>query len=131
MVIDNFIYAYISQEEVYDRGETIIKEGSQGDWVYIILEGKVRVIKATAKGPVTVDTLAEGDIFGEMILWQSGKGTRTASVTAESRVKLGLLDKELLIKEYGSISPRLKSLFESLIHRLALTTQRAVKMAVD
>lgn len=131
MVIENFLYAYISQEEEYDSGETIIREGSQGDWVYLILEGEVKVKKMTARGLVTVDTLAEGEIFGEMVLWQLGKVARTASVIAETKVKVALLNTQLLLKEYESVSPRLKSLFESLIHRLAATTQRAVKLATD
>ena len=131
MVIENFLYSYISQEEEYNEGETIIKEGSQGDWVYIILEGSVKVKKMIAKGPVTVDILKEGDIFGEMVLWQLGKGTRTASIVTETKVKVGLLNTALLQNEYASVSPRLKSLFESLIHRLAATTQRAVHLAAD
>lgn len=131
MAIEKFLYAYISQEEVYDKGAMIIKEGSRGEWVYIILEGTVKVKKVTTKGLVSVDTLKEGDIFGEMVLWQLGKVSRTASVIAETKVKVGLLDNELLIKEYDSISPRLKSLFESLIHRLSVTTQRAVKLATE
>ena len=131
MELEKFLYPYISHEEQYNDGDIIIKEGSQGDWVYIILEGTVKVKKMTAKGLVTVDTLTEGEIFGEMVLWQLGKVSRTASVVAETKVKVGLLDNELLIKEYDSISPRLKSLFESLIHRLAVTTQRAVKLATD
>jgi len=131
MVIENFLYAYISQEEEYAKGETIIREGSQGSWVYLILEGEVKVKKLAARGFVTVDTLKEGEIFGEMVLWQLGKVARTASVIAETKVKVALLDTQLLLKEYESVSPRLKSLFESLIHRLTVTTQRAVKLATD
>ena len=131
MTIENFLYPYISHEEEYEKGATIIKEGTQGDWVYLILEGSVKVKKMTAKGLVTVDTLTEGEIFGEMVLWQSGKLSRTASVVAETRVRVALLDTQRLLKEYESVSPRLKTLFESLIHRLAVTTQRAVKLATD
>lgn len=131
MELENFLYPYISHEEQYNSGDMIIKEGSQGDWVYLILEGTVKVKKMTTKGLVTVDTLTEGEIFGEMVLWQKGKVSRTASIIAENKVKVGLLDTQLLLKEYESISPRLKILFESLIHRLAVTTQRAVRLATD
>ena len=131
MVIENFLYAYISQEERYDEGVVIIKEGSKGHWVYIVLDGTVKVKKKTSKGVVTIDTLTEGDIFGEMILWQTGQGTRTASVIAETKVRVGVLDTELLMKEYETISPRLKSLIGSLIQRLASTTQRVVKLAIE
>jgi CRP-like cAMP-binding protein len=131
MVIENFLYTYISQEERYDEGVVIIQEGSKGHWAYIVLEGTVKVKKKTSKGVVTIDTLSEGDIFGEMILWQAGQGTRTASIIAETKVRVGVLNTELLMKEYETISPRLKSLIGSLIQRLASTTQRVVKLAIE
>ena len=131
MAIESFLYPYISQEEIYEKGDTILKEGTQGDWVYLILDGSVKVKKMTAKGLVSVDTLTKGEIFGEMVLWQLGKVSRTASIIADTKVKVALLDTQLLLKEYESVSPRLKTLFESLMHRLAVTTQRAVKLATD
>jgi CRP-like cAMP-binding protein len=131
MTIENFLYSYISHEEEYNKGAAIIKEGSKGRWAYLILDGTVKVKKKTSKGIVTVDKLSQGDIFGEMILWQTGEGTRTASVIAETNVRVGVLDTELFLKEYESISPRLKSLIGSLIQRLASTTQRVVRLAVE
>ena len=131
MPIDNFLYAYVAQEEEYDKGDTIIKEGSRGNWTYLILEGKVKVNKITAKGIVTIGTLLEGEVFGEMILWQTGKSTRTASIVAESYVKVGILDTNRLIEEYEAISPRLKSLLGSLINKLADVTNQAVILAVE
>lgn len=131
MPLDNFLFSYVAQEEEYEEGETIIKEGSRGDWVYLILQGRVKVKKTTPQGMVTIATLLEGDIFGEMILWQSGKGARSASIIAETHVQVGVLDTQRLVKEYESISPRLKSLIRSLIERLAYTTNKAVILAVD
>ena len=129
MAIENIIYSYISQEEEYNKGDAIIKEGSRGYWVYIILEGTVKVKKDTPKGVVSIDSLSEGEIFGEMVLLQAGKSVRTASIIADSKVKVGLLDTERLIKEYESVSPHIKSLIASLMHRLEKATHRAVRLA--
>ena len=115
----------------YDKGDLVIKEGDYGISIYKILRGSVSITKKSDGAEIVLATLGPGDIFGEMVLWQLGKVSRTASVIAETKVKVGLLDNELLIKEYDSISPRLKSLFESLIHRLSVTTQRAVKLATE
>ncbi|MBN1626552.1 MAG: cyclic nucleotide-binding domain-containing protein [Deltaproteobacteria bacterium] len=131
MPVDEFTYAFIAKEENYSDNDYIIKEGTSGDWVYIILKGKVKVKKMTAKGLITVDTLREGEIFGEMILWQAGRGARTASVVADGPVKVGVLDTEALLKEYEKLSPRLKGLMKSLIKRLSETTQKAVTIAVE
>jgi CRP-like cAMP-binding protein len=131
MTIQKFIFGYLADEEVYKDTEYIIKEGSSGEWVYVVLEGQVTVKKMTPKGLVTLDNLKEGDIFGEMILWQTGKGVRTASVIADGRVKVGILNIDQLRQDYESISPRLKSVMNSLMKRLEATTQKAVTKAVE
>jgi len=131
MSIDEFIYAFVAKEEAYNDGDYILREGASGDWVYLLIEGKVKVKKMTSKGLITIDTLKEGDIFGEMILWQSGRGARTASVVAEGKVKVGVLDTGALLKEYEKLSPRLKDLMKSLIKRLNETTKKAVTIAVE
>ena len=131
MSVDSFVYGYMVSEETYEANDYIIKEGSKGDWVYVILEGQVKVKKMTSKGMVTIDTLKEGDIFGEMTLWQLGKSPRSASVIADGLVKVGLLSTERLLKDYESISPQLKTLLKSLIMRLAETTKNAAILAVE
>jgi CRP-like cAMP-binding protein len=131
MSVDSFIYGYIVNEESYEANEYLIKEGSKGDWVYVILEGQVKVKKRTSKGMVTIDTLKEGDIFGEMILWQLGKSSRSASVIADGHVKVGLLSTERLLQDYESVSPRLKTLLKSLIMRLADITNSVAILAVE
>ena len=131
MSVDAFIYGYIVGEESYEGNDHIIKEGSKGDWVYVVLEGQVKVKKLTSKGMVTIDTLKEGEIFGEMILLQLGKAARSASVTADGPVKVGILSTERLLQDYESISPRIKILLRSLIMRLAETTKNAAILAVE
>ena len=131
MGVDAFLYGYIVSEESYEGNDYIIREGSKGDWVYVILEGKVKVKKMTSRGMVIIDTLKEGDIFGEMILWQLGKGDRNASVIADGPVKVGILSTENLLHEYEAVSPRIKLLLKSLMKRLAETTKKAAILAVE
>ena len=131
MALDSIVYGYIVREETYPRGATIIEEGSAGDWVYVVLEGTVRVKKRTSKGVVTIDTLGEGAVVGEMPFLEKTHRQRTASVIAEGVVKLGLLDKDRLEKEYETLSPQLKSLIRTLALRLEATTRGAALLAVD
>jgi len=131
MTIDQLIYAYVANEEEYPDKTVVIEEGKKGDWVYLVLEGKLRVRKKTAKGYVTVYTLKEGDILGEMLLLEPGKGVRTASVVADGPVKLGVLDTSRLLRDYDTISPRLKGLIRSLVQRLEETTDKVCELAVE
>ena len=80
MEIESFIYSYIVGEEDYSDKSVVLKEGTQGDWVYIILQGKARVRKNTEKGMLTVATLTKGDVFGEMALFEKVEALRTATV---------------------------------------------------
>ena len=49
--------SYIAEEMSYSNGDVIIEEGSQGSWIYVILEGSAKVKKRTPRGIVTIDTL--------------------------------------------------------------------------
>jgi CRP/FNR family cyclic AMP-dependent transcriptional regulator len=129
MVIDSIIYAYIVKKEVVQPNVTIIKEDGKGDWVYVVLEGKVKVKKRTPKGLITIDTLKEGAIIGEIPFLLKTQQSRTAFVISEGVVRLGILDKERLEKEYELISPQLKSLIKTLVLRLKETTKKASLLA--
>ncbi|MFO7737136.1 MAG: cyclic nucleotide-binding domain-containing protein [Desulfatiglandaceae bacterium] len=131
MSIDQFVYGYVANEETYPDKSVIIEEGSKGDWVYVILEGRAKVRRKTTKGVVTLDTLKEGDIFGEMVLLTTGQEFRSATVMAEGAIRLGVLDSERLVKDYGTLSPQLRALFRSLIRRLKDATDTVCNMVVE
>ena len=113
MAIDQLLYVYVLSEEDYPANAVVVREGSKGEWIYIVLEGKVKIKKNTPKGMVTIGTLKEGDIIGEMALFETvvADRTRTASAIADGPVKVGVLDTNRLLKDFESISPqRLHSL---------------------
>lgn len=128
MAIDPELLKYVVNEEKYPDRATIIKEGAHGDWVYLVIAGQVKVKKKTPKGLLTIATLQEGSVFGELIFLQLSEGKRTASVVADGPVRLGLLDMELLGKEYRSVSPLLKELISTLARRLQDSTSRLASL---
>ena len=65
MEIDQLVQIYLANKETYESGEVIVEEGTRGEWVYIILEGQVKVTKRTNAGIVTIDTLKKNAIFFE------------------------------------------------------------------
>ena len=130
MPIDSSISEYILREEIFEPGSTILREGTRGDWIFILLDGRLKIKKRTGKGMITVDTLREGAVVGEMVMLKNSEGLRTASVVADGRVRLGILDKERLQKEYESLSPQLRSLIKTLALRLEETTRKAGLLAV-
>lgn len=80
------------------RGETIVRQGSKGDWLYIIARGSAQVKVASDDGVSTrtIATLRTGEFFGEMGLMTGGE--RTATVVAETDVTCYRVDKAELVE---------------------------------
>lgn len=77
----------------FDEGETIIKQGDEGDRFYLIISGSCEWTKKVASGPDEKGKLLLGDYFGERALITKDK--RAATVTAgNGKVKTLALSKE-------------------------------------
>jgi CRP/FNR family cyclic AMP-dependent transcriptional regulator len=76
----------------YAPGATICREGEEGDEMYIIQKGKVRVSKLFAGKAHVVSILEKGDFFGETAI--VNRTRRTATVTAVDSVELLVFDRE-------------------------------------
>ena len=88
---------------------TVIKEGSQGDKMYIVVRGKLEVRKfgdaAAGNEGTLMATLEERQVFGDMALIDDEP--RSASVIAVADVRLLSLRRhsfERLLRHYSSIA---------------------------
>ncbi len=125
MTIDPFLHAFVANEETYSDGEVIIQEGSNTDWVYVILEGHVKIKKKSPRGLVTLGTLKKGAILGEMAFLTAGNGARSVSAVAtDGPVRVGLLGSQRLVRDYEMVSPRLKNIIDLLIKKLRMANDR-------
>lgn len=82
---------FITQQVDFIPGDMVIEQGQQGNSLYIIAQGEASVWRAypdknAAAKASYIATLKTGDFFGEGGLL--GDGTRTASVKAETPLKL-------------------------------------------
>jgi len=68
-------------ERSYKRGTIICLEGDEGDEMYVIKKGAVKVYHALEEKDVILAFLREGDCFGEMALMDE---TQTRSATVET-----------------------------------------------
>lgn len=131
MEIETLINAYLAGEEAYESGDIVIEEGSKGDWVYVVLDGQVKVTKRTSAGMLTIDILKRGAIFGEMALFGKAFEARSASViAADGPTRVGVLETRQLIDDYESLSPRIRLLIKALIMRLKESNEKAAALVV-
>lgn len=88
------------QEFPVKAGQTVIKQGDEGDYYYIVSRGRCQVTRESATGSVvTLATLGDGDAFGEEALLSHGK--RNATITMETDgllMRLSKSDFEELLK---------------------------------
>ena len=69
------------------RGSVIFKEGEQGDSLYIVLAGKVKIGRKSVDGRENLlAVMGPSDQFGELSLFDPGPRTSTASALTDVRV---------------------------------------------
>ena len=92
---------FISRTEKIKDGSIILEEGSWAYYAYVLQSGRAKVWKNINNKQVLVGTLKEGDIFGEMSFF--GMAKRTASVTADGDVIVGMITKDTFMEAVNKL----------------------------
>jgi CRP-like cAMP-binding protein len=73
--------ASVTNERSYKPGDVIIKEGDRAVAFFVIVEGKVEVLR----GDTSVATFGPGDFFGEMALFEGYPRSSTVKAVTETK----------------------------------------------
>lgn len=119
-------YGYVVDREKRSDGETFVKEGTYGTWIFVILKGIADVLKETSRGPLRIMRVGEGAFVGSIAALLKHDNVRGLTARAVGDVQLGVLDSQALYAEYGHMSPEFRSLIISLDKRLKQVTDRVV-----
>src|SRR5262245_18599016 len=104
----------LGNEERYDFGDTIVRQGDEVDAFFVLTLGRARVVKETGRGrEIALATLRPGNIFGETALLSGG--TRTATVRCSTAVEVLRFDRADFLSLVERF-PALKSALESTAH---------------
>ncbi len=117
----------LAEEETYEDGQTILKEGTAGDWVYVVLTGSVEISKAVHGKKYILEILNEGEVFGE--LGFIGGIKRTATATAIGDTTVGIIDREFLEKEYNQLSGQFRSILKTTALRFKKVLDRVINLS--
>jgi CRP-like cAMP-binding protein len=113
--------AKATKERRFDTGDTIVSEGESGIGFFVIADGTARVESQGKR----VATLLSGNSFGEVALLDEGAGRRTATVIAESQLRVfGLTAWQFtpLLDQYPGLAVKIA---RSLARTLRETQERA------
>ncbi|MEJ5376554.1 MAG: cyclic nucleotide-binding domain-containing protein [bacterium] len=96
----------IVKERAFAAGGVIIQEGAPGDSLFLVLRGRVKVIKAMdSANPIQLAEIGPEEWFGEMALFD--RQPRSASVVAcedTQLLELGRFEFEEIMREFPSIA---------------------------
>ncbi len=112
--------------QVFENGEVIIRQGTEGDCLYIIQQGKVEVISENGGKEVKLTELGPGEFFGEMGLFE--KDVRSCTIRAVGQARVMTIDKQNFyhtIQKDPSLAFRL---LEMMSRRIRQTNQRISEM---
>ncbi|MCX5832687.1 MAG: cyclic nucleotide-binding domain-containing protein [Deltaproteobacteria bacterium] len=115
----------IASYETFQDGQVIFEEGSNGDWIYVVDEGEVEISKKVGGQRIVVETLDEGDVFGEMAYID--KEPRSATATAKGTAVVGIIDRDFFDSEFNKISADFQKILKTVAFRLRKVTQKSVE----
>jgi len=90
------------QQINYKSGDVILKQGSEGDYFYVLTRGEALVTRETplSKDGIKLAALAIGDTFGEEALISNAKRNATVTMVSDGSVmRLGKEDFKTLLNE--------------------------------
>ncbi len=109
----------------YKDGDVIFKENSIGKEMYVILSGKVAIIKEKSGVETILATLKEGDFFGEMALFDNCP--RSATTKALGNVEVLKIDQKNFLKKIVRDPSLAFRMLEQMSQRIREMDERIMK----
>lgn len=119
------LIALASQRTNYRSGDRLLKEGDRAETVFIILEGKARVLRGEGDGAIQIATVESGAVVGEMgvVLDRPYSGT----IVAETPVTALRIDKRTFLDLLTKVPQLSLALIRELAGRVLATSDLYVK----
>lgn len=109
--------------KIYSDSEVIVRQGDEGDTLYVIQSGKVDVVHDDNGVEIPLAVLSEGDFFGEMAIFE--KSVRSSTVRSSGQSRILTIDKKTLMSRIQSdpslafrILKRLSGRIRDIDHRI-------------
>lgn len=106
----------LEQEASFGRGATLMHEGEQGDFCYLILAGKVEVFRMSGDDKVMLGEIGEGGVVGEMALIDPAP--RSANVVAIEPTTCRRINAAALERALAASPPLARYLLQTFIRHI-------------
>ncbi len=116
------LLAFTSERLTFNPGDSLFKQGDDGDALYIIMEGEADVLIDTPGGQITVATMGKNDFVGDIAVLCDVP--RTATVTATSKLTTMRVTKDLFFQLVTQFPQIAIEIMRELARRLNVTTRK-------
>lgn len=123
-------YGTIVDEDEFQEGYKIVTQGRHGNWLWVVLEGVVDIIRETGadgKGHRILSS-GVGSFIGGLSTLLHQENNRSATVVAKEMVQLGVVDAQQLMSELNLFQPEFRKILVSLDNRLRNITARVAEI---
>jgi len=118
----------IATEGTYKDGQIIFREGTYGDWVYVVLSGSVEISKTIGGRKSIITVLEPDEVFGELA-YLGAIDKRTATVRAIGETTIGVIDRTFLDQEINKLSGPFRSILVAVVKRFRNLIDRACEFS--
>jgi len=119
--------AHALERRTFNKGQVILRQGDQGDSLFVVVSGRVRIYTLSPEGhELSVAFCDRGDFFGEMALL-SGE-PRSASAEAMEPTEVLVLHRQAFRSHLLSSPSTAVHVIETLSQRLRRTTESAEEL---
>ena len=115
-------------KESFDDGKVIFKEGSSGDWIFIILSGGVEISKTVNNKKYIIEILREGDLFGGASFL--GMVERQTTAITVGKTEVGIIDRTPLDEEFNRLSAEFRTVLLATVNSCNKVIGRACDFTV-
>ncbi len=114
----------------FRKGQRLIEEGEQGDTLFIILSGRVRVFGSGVRDDreITYGSFGAGEYIGELIL---DGGPRSASAEAIEPCECAIVTRQTLLAHIAEHPDFALELLSRVIRRARTATDAAKRLALN
>jgi len=102
--------------KTYRDGQPIVSQGDIGDCMYVIQSGQAEVLRNEGGKELRLAVLTEGDVFGEMALFDKEK--RSATVRALGEVRALTVDKKTFLRQVHEDPSLAFRILQRMSHRI-------------
>ena len=111
---------------VYEPGEVIVRQGDEGDCMYVIQDGEVEIVAEADGGEVLLRVAGRNEILGEMAIFEHQR--RSATVRARSRTRVITLDKRNFMRRINEDPSLAFNIVETMSRRVRELSQEVVEL---